>query len=67
MFALNLQPMRQFIIVFLTLMSVLAYSQNDRNVLKEIDSISQKRWDSVALDLDSLAYPKLFNYDVLSN
>ena len=56
--------MRQFIIVFLTLMSVLAYSQNNRNVLKEIDSISQKRWDSVALDLDSLANPKLINFDV---
>ena len=56
--------MRQFIIVFLTLLALPAYSQNGRNILKEIDSISQQRWDSVALDLDSLANPKLINFNV---
>ena len=34
------------------------FSQVKKDLFKDIDSISQKRWDSVALSLDSLADPQ---------
>lgn len=52
-----------FVISFLSIWSALL-AQEDRPVLKEIDSISQHRWDLMALDLDSLADPKLVQFDM---
>jgi hypothetical protein len=52
-----------FILIFVFCISSSLFSQKNRDILKEIDSISQKRWDSVALDLDSLADPKLVKFD----
>lgn len=50
-----------FIIIFFNVSFV--FSQNTRNLSKLIDSISQKKWDSMSLDLDSLANPKLINFE----
>ncbi|WP_027375862.1 DUF3078 domain-containing protein [Kaistella palustris] len=56
--------MRNVILVFaFLLISSMLFSQNAKDRLKEIDSIAQKRWDSAALDLDSLANPKFVNFD----
>lgn len=55
--------MKQLVTLFLFCIFGIARAQEHRSVLKEIDSISQRRWDSVALDLDSLANPKLINLD----
>ncbi len=46
------------LICFLILIFSKGYSQRT-NFLKTIDSLSQQRWDSTALDLDSLANPKV--------
>lgn len=40
------------------------FAQRNKNFQKQIDSISQQRWDSVALDLDSLANPVYVEIDV---
>lgn len=55
--------MRKFIAIILLFFAVFVFAQRDREILKEIDSISQRRWDSVSLDLDSLSNPKLINFD----
>lgn len=55
--------MRKFIAFILLFFTAVVFAQRDREILKEIDSISQRRWDSVALDLDSLSNPKLINFD----
>lgn len=44
--------------------TIFLFGQERRSIFHEIDSISQRRWDSVSLDLDSLANPKLINFDV---
>lgn len=51
-------------IFILSLLSVFVsvFSQN-RGMLKQIDSLSQKRWDSAALDLDSLANPEFIKVE----
>lgn len=46
-----------FVFIFAMYFSCFLFSQN-RSVLKQIDSISQKRWDASTLDLDSLADPQ---------
>lgn len=56
--------MRYLLFFFITCTSVFVYAQERGSVFKEIDSLSQRRWDSVSLDLDSLANPKLINFDV---
>lgn len=56
--------MRSLFTIFLALISLFAFSQNDRRVFGEIDSISQNRWDAVALNLDSLADPKFEKFEV---
>ncbi len=53
-----------FLLICCTLFSTFLFSQNNKNALKEIDSISQKRWNAAALDLDSLADPKLIGFDI---
>ena len=55
--------MRKLATVISLLIATVVYCQNVKNVLKEIDSISQRRWDSVSLNLDSLANPSLINFD----
>ncbi len=64
LFVLNLHSMRSLFTIFLALISLFAFSQNDRRVFGEIDSISQNRWDAVALNLDSLADPKFEKFEV---
>lgn len=56
--------MRNLLTLFLSLISLVAFSQQDKSVLSEIDSISQKRWNAIALDLDSLADPSFEKFDV---
>lgn len=56
--------MRKLLILILSIASLLAFSQIEKTVLHEIDSISQKRWNAVALDLDSLADPRLEKFSV---
>jgi len=64
-FIIPLCAMRKlFLIAVLVITSGRFMSQISKNSLKEIDSISQKRWDSVALNLDSLANPKLENFEI---
>lgn len=51
--------MKKILTVFCALfISNAVFSQINTKVLQQIDSISQKRWDSTALDLDSLADPQ---------
>lgn len=50
-------------IVVLSFFSIAVFSQNRKELQKKIDSISQERWNSVSLDLDSLANPKLINLE----
>ena len=52
-----------FLVLNLLCISTALFSQKNSGVFKAIDSISQKRWDSVALDLDSLANPKLIKIE----
>lgn len=56
--------MKKFLllIVFLSVSSTLL-AQKNPDLQKDIDSISQKRWNSIALDLDSLSDPKLVKFD----
>lgn len=56
--------MRNLSVFILTFISVAVFAQKDKNVLAEIDSISQMRWKAIELDLDSLANPKLEKFDV---
>lgn len=37
--------------------SQLLFAQKNKEILRQIDSISQKKWDNVAIDLDSLDNP----------
>lgn len=53
-----------FLFLSLLLISTNLLSQTGNQILRDIDSIAQKRWDSVALDLDSLADPKFVNFDI---
>lgn len=55
--------MRKFFFILLAFLSFSAPSQNRRNYQKILDSINQKKWDSAALDLDSLANPKIIDLD----
>ena len=55
--------MKRFIAFILLFFAAFVFAQRDREILKDIDSISQRRWDSVSLDLDSLSNPKLINFD----
>ena len=64
MFVLNLQTMRNLLTIILSFLSMIAFAQNDKNVLAEIDSISQNRWNSTSLNLDSLADPKFEKFEV---
>ncbi|QOW11037.1 DUF3078 domain-containing protein [Kaistella flava (ex Peng et al. 2021)] len=57
--------MRKLFTVIISLVSLAVFSQKEKNVLGEIDSISQKRWNATALNLDSLANPKLEKFAVL--
>lgn len=60
--------MRKFLLIgTLLITSGEFFSQINTDILKEIDSISQKRWDSVALDFDSLSDPKFVNFDIHFN
>ena len=56
--------MRNLLTLFLSLIPLVAFSQQEKTVLSEIDSISQKRWNAIALDLDSLADPSFEKFDV---
>ncbi len=56
--------MKAFVTLLFVVISSLFLAQDQKSLQKEIDSISQRRWDSMALDLDSLANPKLINLDV---
>lgn len=56
--------MRNLSVFILTFVSVAVFAQKDKNVLAEIDSISQLRWNAIVLDLDSLANPKLEKFEV---
>ena len=56
--------MRNLLTTILTFLSIFAFSQNDKHVLAEIDSISQNRWNSTTLNIDSLADPKFEKFEV---
>lgn len=56
--------MKHIFALFITCISLFVLAQDRKIALKEIDSISQRRWDSVSLNLDSLANPKLINFDI---
>ena len=64
MFVLNLQVMRKLITVLLGFCSILIFSQKDKNILHEIDSIAQNRWKATALNVDSLANPTYEKFSV---
>lgn len=51
-----------FFIICLIFISNALFSQKNE-LLKEIDSISQKRWNSTSLNLDSLANPTFVKFD----
>ena len=57
--------MRNLCAFILLFISVALFSQKDKRVLAEIDSISQQRWNATALDLDSLANPRFENFKVV--
>ena len=56
--------MKNLFTFILTLISLFVFSQKDKRVLDEIDSIAQNRWNAAALDLDSLANPKYEKFEV---
>ncbi len=60
---LKFAAMRKIWVFVLSFISVVAFSQIRNDVQKQIDSISQSKWNSIALDLDSLANPKLINLE----
>lgn len=51
--------MQKFFLIFFVFISSFAFAQKTKEYKRHIDSLSQARWDSIALDLDSLANPKL--------
>lgn len=59
----NLPAMKKILFVVLAFLSTVFQAQIRSSIQQKIDSISQKRWDSVAIDLDSLANPKLINLE----
>lgn len=56
--------MRKLIFILSCLFSILVFSQKDNPLQKEIDSISQARWNSKALDFDSLANPIYEKFEI---
>lgn len=56
--------MKKFLLPVFVLMSVLLFSQNRRNLQRQIDSIAQNKWDSASINLDSIANPKLIQLNV---
>jgi hypothetical protein len=50
--------MRKLTFIFFCFCFNFTFSQTIKNWSREIDSISQSKWDKTALDLDSLANPK---------
>lgn len=57
--------MKKWILFFFAaLSSSLLPAQSTRSIQKEIDSMAQKRWNESAVDLDSLADPKLIRFDI---
>lgn len=56
--------MRNLLTLILSVTSLLLFAQNNRNILSEIDSISQQRWNAVSLDVDSLANPTFEKFKV---
>lgn len=57
--------MRKLFVFIISFVSLSLFSQKDKNAYSEIDSISQKRWDATALNIDSLADPKLEKFTVI--
>jgi len=57
-FALKFWLMKKVLFFFVLILCVIANAQ-EVDYQKVIDSIAQKKWDSTALDLDSLANPKI--------
>lgn len=56
--------MKKFLLLFSFLFfSSALFAQKNPDILKEIDSISQKRWSAINLDLDSLSDPVLVKFD----
>lgn len=55
--------MRKLITILLGFSSILIFSQKEKNILHEIDSIAQNRWNTTVLNVDSLANP---TYEKLS-
>ena len=64
LFVLNLHSMRNLSVFIAAFISIGVFAQKDKNVLSQIDSISQSRWNSNVLDLDSLANPKFEKFEV---
>lgn len=56
--------MRNLSVFIAAFISIGVFAQKDKNVLSQIDSISQSRWNSNVLDLDSLANPKFEKFEV---
>jgi len=56
--------MRKLLVFVSLFFAVTAFSQEEKSILAEIDSISQSRWKARALDLDSLADPKFEKFEV---
>ena len=55
--------MRKLMLLVMIFVSVSFFAQNGKNILAEIDSISQSRWNSTSWDLDSLADPKFEKFE----
>ena len=45
-----------FSVIFISA-TTLVFAQKNKDILKQIDSISQQRWGNVVVDLDSLNEP----------
>ena len=56
--------MKNLGILILTLFSLIVNAQKEKNIMAEIDSIAQSRWNAVTLDIDSLADPKFEKFVV---
>ena len=56
--------MRKLLFFISFVCSLSLFSQKDKEVAAEIDSISQNRWNAVSLNLDSLADPKFEKFEV---
>lgn len=57
--------MRKLIFILSCFFSILIFSQKENPIQKEIDSISQARWNSKALDFDSLANPTYEKFNIV--